>query len=137
MSSRSNRRARSRPGVAAMEFAVLLPFLVTMAFGIVDFCRLFYCSVIVTDCAMNGAIYSSQVASPTANSPYANVTAAAQAESGDLPIQPTISSAAITDSDGHAAITVTATYTFTTAFPYPFIPSSVTISRTVQMRKLT
>jgi Flp pilus assembly protein TadG len=131
MVTRTSRTAR-RPGVAATEFAVLLPFLLILCFGIVDFCRLFYYSVIVTDCAVNGAIYLSSVMPPT-QSPYASVSDAALAEAGDISPSPQVKGDSLTDADGNPAVTCTVTYTFTSLCP-AYSPS-VTLQRTVQMRK--
>ena len=55
---------RIRRGVAAAELAILLPFLVLM-FGVaVDFCRVFYASQTVQNCAYAGALYASRTVSP-------------------------------------------------------------------------
>lgn len=135
MLCRATRRRNAMPcGAATVELAFLLPFLMILALGVVDFCRLFYYSVTITDCAFNGALYLSNTA-PTSQSPYTSVTAAALAEAGNLNPQPTVNSASINDSDGNPAVTCTVSYTFNSISPFPMIPNSVALSRTVQMRK--
>lgn len=126
MLMRNNRR-----GVAAVEFAVVLPLLLVLSLGAIDFCRVFYCSTTITDCALSGAVYLSNV--NAAPSPYANVTSAALAEAGNLSPSPQVSGGTVTDSDGNQAVTCTVAYTFQPLCPTVF--SSIPISRTVQMRK--
>src|ERR1700740_250758 len=83
--ARGPRRRSSQPrrGAATAEFALLLPLLMILALGVVDFCRLFYFSVTITDCAYNGALYLSNTA-PTSQSPYTSVSNAALAEASNL-----------------------------------------------------
>lgn len=45
-----------RPGAAVAELAVLLPFLVLLFFVAVDYCRIFYFTLTVENCARNGAL---------------------------------------------------------------------------------
>src|SRR5690349_9373587 len=49
-----------RHGTAAVELAVLLPFLAFMFVIGLDFARVFYFSITLTNCARNGAYYGSQ-----------------------------------------------------------------------------
>jgi Flp pilus assembly protein TadG len=121
----------NRRGVAAVEFAVVLPLLLILTFGAADFCRLFYYSIVVTDCATNGAIYLSNV-TPSNQSCYGGVSQAALAEASDISPQPVVTSGAATDGDGNPAVTCTVSYTFT---PVCKLFSPVNLKRTVQMRK--
>ena len=133
-----NRFPQTRPpgdrrhGVAAVELAALLPFIAFLFAVTVDFARIFYYTQVVENCARNGAVYASNVSS--AQSPYANLTAAAQADAAGLTPQPSVSSASGTDAAGNAYVQVTVSWTFRTITAFPGIPSSVNISRTVQMR---
>jgi Flp pilus assembly protein TadG len=54
MQARPARAARER-GAAAVEFAILFPVLVMMLFGIIDFGRLLYAQVTLTQAAREGA----------------------------------------------------------------------------------
>src|SRR5579864_7443228 len=83
-------RSPSRRGVAAAELAILLPFLGLVLVLGVDFARIYYYYVAVTNCARNGALYAADPLAPT-QSPYASLTAAAQADwpSGVTPL-PTV-----------------------------------------------
>src|SRR5204863_18342 len=49
---------RSRRGVAVVELAVLLPLLVMIFLITVDFARVFYFSLTLTNCARAGALYA-------------------------------------------------------------------------------
>jgi Flp pilus assembly protein TadG len=127
-----------RCGVAATELAILLP-LIALLFAIgVDWCRIFYHSVTVENCARNGAIWAVDPYSAIM-SQYATITDAALADAGNLSPTPTVSSASGTD-NGRNYVDCTVTYTFTTISDFssvqtPFfsVPKSTTISRTVRV----
>ena len=72
-----------RRGVAATELALLLPLLLFMLVGAVDFARLYYAYTTVTNAARNGAIYLSDPLAST-QSPYANYQSAALADANGL-----------------------------------------------------
>jgi Flp pilus assembly protein TadG len=134
MRSRLAHQGRSpRRGAAVVELALLLPFLTFLLLIAVDYCRLFYYSQVVTNCARNGGLYASDPFL-AAQSPYADLDTAAKADaSPDIQSQLNVTSQSGSDSDGNYA-RVTVTYPFTTITNYPGIPSSVTITRTVQVR---
>jgi hypothetical protein len=134
MRSRLAPQGRSpRRGTAVVELALLLPFLTFLLLIAIDYCRLFYYSQVVTNCARNGGIYASDPVT-AAMSPYPDLPTAAKADaspdiSGQLTVTPTTP---VPDSDGYVHVTVT--YPFTTITNYPGIPSSVTITRTCIVR---
>ena len=70
-------RAKHRQGAAAVELALLLPVLTFLLVISVDFARLYYHYVTITNCARNGALW---LCDPVAQSTskYATVDAAAQ-----------------------------------------------------------
>jgi hypothetical protein len=103
-------------------------FLVT-----VDWARVFYYSVIINNCARQGAVYASDPVAQT-QSPYTSVTAAALADAPDLQPQPTVTTAAGVDEAGNPYVDVTVNWTFPTVTSYPLIGSSVELSRTVRAR---
>jgi Flp pilus assembly protein TadG len=116
--------------VAAVEFAMLLPVLMILGAGAIDFCRVFHYTVTITDCALSGAIYLSNVNGAT--SPYSDVTSAALAEANGISPTPQVTGATITDADGHTAVTCKVTYTFQPLCLACF--AAIPLSRTVQMR---
>jgi Flp pilus assembly protein TadG len=115
-----------------VELAVLLPFLLFIFVAAVDFGRIFYYEVAVTNCARSGALYGSTDATHAADTQ--GIQTAAVAEAPELTSILTVSSTTGTDSAGNPFVAVKVTYPFKTITNFPGIPSSATVSRTVQMR---
>jgi Flp pilus assembly protein TadG len=126
---------RLRRGAAAVELAVLLPFLTYLLVGAVDFARVFYYSLTIMNCAREGAIYASTSAANSTNT--TGIQSAAVADAAGFSPAPTVSSVTGTDSSSNPIVTVTVSYPFKTITNYPGIPNSVTLVRTVQMRILS
>jgi hypothetical protein len=124
---------RPRRGIAIAELAVVLTLLLFICLAACDFGRAFYNSIILNNCATNGAMYGSN-ATLAAQMPYTSVSAAAL---GDWPTslspQPTVSSTTGTDSNGTNYIDVTVSQSFPTIISYPLIPNPVNLSRTIRM----
>jgi Flp pilus assembly protein TadG len=120
-----------RHGVAALELAVLLPFLAFLFVLAVDWSRLFYYSLTVENCARNGAMYLSDPYNSTL-SPYPDLTTAATADAPNITPQPTVSSAPGSDGNG-PYVDCTVSYTFQTITNFPGVPSSNPIVRTVRV----
>jgi Flp pilus assembly protein TadG len=134
---RQVRRRRQRPatirrGAAVVELAILLPLLIFLFVISVDFARVYYYSVTLTNCARAGAMYASD---PTtaAESPFANVQAAALADATNLTPAPGVTSTNGVDSTGHSYVEVTAAYTFQTITGFPGIPNQINLTRSVRM----
>jgi Flp pilus assembly protein TadG len=127
-------RFSSRPGAAAVELAVLVPFLAFMFVIAVDYARIFYFSQVIENCARKGALYASDPQAPAYNL-YANVQQAALGpDSTGLNPPPAVTSTNGTDAAGNQYVSVTVNWTFSTITRFPGVPNSVTLSRTVQMR---
>jgi Flp pilus assembly protein TadG len=144
MSGPRRRRTESRRGVAAVELAVLLPFLVFLAVIAADWARLMYYTMAIENCARSGALYASDAESQS-RSPYTSVHDAALAEAPSLSSDSSVSNLTVSQStltnggDGSPAVVVTVSMTFKsiTSFSYGSrfgVPNNETISRTVQMR---
>lgn len=129
----SSQFANERRGAAAVELALVLPFLVFMFVVSVDYSRIFYYTQVVENCARNGALYASDPLAAASNL-YSSVQQAALADAGSLSPQPTVNSSSGTDTSGNPYVSVTVAWQFNTISGYPGIPSAVNISRTVQMR---
>ncbi len=127
--SKSNRRS----GAATVEFAVLLPFLLFISVIATDWARLLHYTITIEACARNGALYAADQET-AAKSPYANVTAAALAEAPYLNAVATVTPTYANDSTGAAVVTVKVEMPFGTITNFPGVPSSQTLSRSVQMR---
>jgi Flp pilus assembly protein TadG len=128
----TRRREARRCGVACVELAVLLPLLVFLFVVAVDFARVWYQYTIMADCARNGALYGSL--DPTHAADTAGIQNAALADATDISPTPTVTSTTGTDSSGNPYVSVTVTWTFNTVTNYPGVPSSLVLTRTVQMR---
>jgi Flp pilus assembly protein TadG len=123
---------RCRPGVAAVEMAVLLPVLAFLFVITVDFARIYYDTLTLVNCARNGAVYGSQ--DPTHATDTAGIQAAALQDATNLTPSPTVSSTTGTDSAGFPYIDVTVSWTFQSITNYVGVPASVNLTRTVRMR---
>jgi Flp pilus assembly protein TadG len=128
------RRRSRRAGVAVLELAILLPLIVFLFVVAVDYSRIFYFSLTLTNCARNGAIYGSDPTAAAILSPYTSIEQAALADATNLTPQPAMSSKTDTDDNGNTYIEVTATYQFQSLTQYPGIPNTVDLSQTVRMR---
>jgi len=129
--TRRNSVRLRRRGVAAVELAILLPFLAFLFVIAVDWSRIFYYSVTVSNCARNGALYAVDPYSTT-KQPYANMTAAALADAQNLSPQPVVASANGVDGMG-SYVDCTVTYDFTTISNFPGVKKNTTITRTVRV----
>ena len=134
-------RERTR-GAAAVEFAIVLPLLLTLTFAAVDFGRVIHAYLIVSNAARCGAEYGSLhgFTSYSQASWQAQVLAAATAEMQNLPgysaANCQTACTTTTDSDGLFQVTVTASYPFTTVVSWPGVPSAVQLSHQVVMRQI-
>jgi Flp pilus assembly protein TadG len=122
-----------RSGAAAAEVAIVLPFLVFLLLIVLDFSRLFSDYQTISNCARNGAVYLSDPFASAEYQRYASVEAAALADANDLNPAPVVTYSPVPDADGN--IWVRVTYDFQTVVPFPGIPGTVTLSRTVTMRQ--
>jgi Flp pilus assembly protein TadG len=122
---------QKRRGAAAVEFALLLPLLCFLFVGTVDFCRVYYYSITVSNCARNGALFGSADANQAQNAN--GIVTAARKDASNLDVnQMQVTSA----TDGSTYVAVTVAYPFATVSRYPGIPSPLTLSRTVRMNIL-
>lgn len=140
---------RSRQGVAAVEFGLILPLLVTLVLACVDFGQFAYNYIAVTNAARAGASYAimNNYTNSTQGIWIAGVQQAAWQE-----IQQQFTSANVSNwsvptptvivdpGTGLRRVQVTASYTFKPYFPWNWtglsIPSNITVSRQIQMRMI-
>jgi Flp pilus assembly protein TadG len=120
----------ARRGIASTELALLLPFLCTLFVVTIDYSRIFYYSVTVTNCARNGAVYGS--ANTTCALDSTGITSAAQMDAGNLNTKLMQVTPKTDSNTSPTYVDVTVTYPFTTLTKYPGIPNSVTLSRTIR-----
>jgi Flp pilus assembly protein TadG len=130
------RNSHARRAVATVELALVLPFLVFMLVAGMDYSRVFYASVIVSNCARNGALWASD-ANLADHSAYDTVQDAAAADAVDLDItQLQVTELDGTDAQSYGWAQVTVSYPFQTVINYPGIPSPIQITRATRMRKV-
>ena len=145
-----SRKHRARRAAAAVEFALLAPFLVFLFVIAVDWARVFYYSIAVKNCARNGALYLSlQQSAKTTTSPYTDsgivnlyatsktsLSDAALADAPDLTPTPTVASTTGSDTYG-AYVEVTVSYPFQTVSGFSVwgfgVPSRTNVTSTVRM----
>lgn len=147
-------------GAALAEFALLMPFLIVMLLGVVEFGRYAYFSIVVGNAAHAGAQYGSLNRINGAD--YAGMKAAANADAAqngianitplasnvcacwnsstdtETPSTPTAAACTQTCTTGQLTwyVQVDTSGTFTPLFSYPGIPSTFTVSSRAVMRVL-
>jgi hypothetical protein len=141
----------ARRAVAAVELAMLLPFLAFIFLATIDFARVFYYTITIENCLHNGAIFGSQTFDNQnqqwiGNNQYwqgpngqivSQGRAASELDGPNLNPALTDSNITVTpgsDADGNPVTIVTINYTFQTITQFPGIPSQLTVQRSAQMR---
>jgi Flp pilus assembly protein TadG len=123
-------------GQSLLELALIAPILIILMLGVIDYGRVYFAFVSVTNGARNGAHYASQ--SPSAAQDLQGIRNAVLGDTSELldtsPTNPDVTVVTGTDSQGRLYADVTVTYTFTTIFPWPGLPNSFQVERTVRAR---
>ena len=134
-------KRRDRRGAALIEFAIVLPLLVTIVLACVDFGRFAYTEINVTNAARVGAEFGSLHPYTTNTLPLwrADIRQLVENELKNIRNYNTNlltlpNPVVTTDSDGQRRVKVSVTYPFSTLVSWPFVPSNVTIQRTTEMR---
>ena len=127
---RLSRRPRRR-GVSAVEFALVLPVLLTLVGGAVDFGRCFYTHIAVTNAARAGAEFASTHPVTTVTSAWwqAAIGGIVARELGDRFTETPSVDAPMPISEGTMKrISVTVTYPFETIVTWPGVPRQFAIT---------
>jgi Flp pilus assembly protein TadG len=134
-------RPAQRRGASAVEFALILPLLITIVLGCVDFGRFAYYYIAVTNGARVGAGFASVNPVTSVTMPWwvAKIKDAVVEEMGAafVPEQITVVSPPPIpepQGQGQKRVSVTVSYPFQTLVPWPWLPNSMTLTRTVVMR---
>ena len=143
-------------GAALVELALLVPFLLLLFIGAIDFGRAYYVGLQVANAAHAGAEYASYSQSAST----ANIRAAAQAAAPDVGLATPTVSYSCECSDGSSVVSssncsaappacgangtrsgtpvymakVTTSATYTPLMPWPGIPSTITFTKTAAVR---
>jgi Flp pilus assembly protein TadG len=121
-----------RAGAAAAELAIWLPFLSLMFLVAVDFCRVYYCTQTLQNCAWSGAMYASGAS--TANPTPSGQDPAIQAALAEgVSLNPPLTTANVSVSYAGGVAQVTVTYGFPLLTTWPGSSGKVTLTRSVSM----
>lgn len=126
-------RCARRNGAAAVELACVLPLLLTLACGAMDFARVYYYSQIIADCARTGAMYAANPDLADATD-FDTIEAATLASAAGFDSTPTVTTATSTDTAGNTYVSVTVSYSFPLLTRFIGLTSPQTISHTVHAR---
>jgi Flp pilus assembly protein TadG len=140
--SRRNRPARAnRCGAVLVEFALVLPILVTIVLAAIDFGRFAHSHIAVTNSARVGAGYACTHPFTTGTQSLwqTKIREAVKNEmqgvaNYDNTLLAMTSPLVTTDSDGQKRVRVEVKYPFQTLVTWPFVPSSFLMTRAVEMR---
>lgn len=121
------RTRNRRKAVAAVELAILLPFLLLLFVLAIDFARIFYFSLTVTNCARNGAIHGSQSVSAAGDGSAIKTAAERDAYNLDPKLLK------VSSKSTSAQVEVTVAYPFRTITNYPGVGGTINLVRTVKM----
>lgn len=123
-------------GQSLVEFALIAPFLLILVLGAIDYGRVYFAYISVTNGARNGAHFASD--GPANAADLDSIRIAVIGDTSDLldtsPTNPDVAVATGTDSQGRLYADVSVDYTFSTIFPWPGFPSSFDVQRTVRAR---
>jgi Flp pilus assembly protein TadG len=131
-------------GLAAVEFAIILPLLMLIILGCVDFGRFAYTYIAVTNATRTGALFGALNPYTTATQSIwgANIrqkvvddlNALMTADPDYGPTDLAVTSTRMTEASGLWRAHVEVSYPFKTVISWPGIPSNLTLRRTVEMR---
>jgi Flp pilus assembly protein TadG len=133
---------RIRRAATAFEFAVILPVLLTMVLGCVDFGRFAHSYIVVTNAARVGASYG--IVNPYTPETYTlwqngvqkaitqEMMGLSQFDAQSLKVQTTV----ISGTDSNWSVQVQVGYPFHTLIPWPGIPSLLDLQQAVVMQTI-
>jgi len=133
---RKRTRGRGELAQSLVELAMVAPVLLIIVLGVIDYGRVYFSYVSVTNAARNGVDYAALNCDPECD--VEGIVSAVLSDTTDLPdaspSNPQVEFATGTDAQGRAYAEVTTSYTFTTLFPWPGLPTSMNVERTVRAR---
>jgi Flp pilus assembly protein TadG len=138
---------KDRAGISFIETALLIPGMLLLCCGTMDFARVVYAGIEIAGAARAGVQYGALT--PGNSGDTTGMVNAALADATDLGSTVTASASNFCACDGSTVdcsstcmdgstpdgyVSVTANYTFTPLIPYPGVPQTVALSRTAKMR---
>ena len=142
LSSKPSRRKRTHNrgelAQSMVEFALTAPFLIILMLGVIDFGRVYFAYVSVTNSARTGADYAAANCDPSCDEDdLAAIRDAVVLETTQL-LNTSSTNPDVSVSTGESLVSdfidVTVSYAFTTIFPWPGLPDSMNVERTVTAR---
>ena len=132
---RTGRRVRGRDerGQSVVEFALILPFMLLLVLGVVDYSRVYYMDVQVLQAARNGAAFAS-ASNTNANNQLGVHNSSLQ--NVDLPNNTNVNENVVNDNSGGQSVQVTVEAQFNTLVNWPGLPHSFMLRRTVEAKVL-
>ncbi|TWT29140.1 TadE-like protein [Thalassoglobus neptunius] len=130
-----------RSGAAAVEFAIVLPIILTFLLGCVDYGRALHWSIAVSNAADIGTYYAAthRVSPITVQDWEEKIRTIVIEELDDHPQfsadDLNIQIASVTEVDGNLLVTVSAAYQFRTIVSWPTIPNTIPLKATVTYRQ--
>ena len=135
-----------RTGTSFIETAILIPAMLLLCCGTMDFARVVYAGIEIASAARTGVQYGALTPGNSGNT--SGMAQAAMTDAADLGSTVTASASNFCACSGSTVdctstcggatpdgyVSVTANYTFTPLIPYPGLPQSVLLSRTAKMR---
>jgi Flp pilus assembly protein TadG len=136
-----------RTGSSFIETAILIPAMLLLCCGTMDFARVVYAGIEIAGAARAGVQYGALT--PGNSGDTTGMVNAALADAADLGSTVTATASNFCACDGSTVdctsactggvtpdgyVSVTANYTFSTTIPYPGLPQTVALSRTAKMR---
>ena len=127
-----------RNGTSAVECAVVLPLMLTIAIGCTDFARAIHVDIAVTNCARAGSDYAAtnRFTSDTRSNWVEEITAIATEEASTIPdFDDSKFSVEVTDTPlgDRVLVSVTCNYRFERVVAWPGLPSNIELTHTVAM----
>jgi hypothetical protein len=128
-------RSARRSGAAAVEFALLLPFIMLIFSIGVDWCRIYYCAHTIEECARTGALAGSGIAYQERGLAGWQREARVRSEAmqSAVNLDPPLESGDIVIEIESDYVTVTVNYDFHTIIPFLAARGAWPLSRSVRM----
>jgi Flp pilus assembly protein TadG len=137
---------KDRAGTSFIETAIMVPAMLLLCCGTMDFARVVYAGIEVASAARAGVQYGALT--PGNSGDTSGMVQAALTDAADLgssvtasasnfctcngATTPCTSTCGATTPEGY--VSVTANYTFSSVIPYPGLPQTISLSRTAKMR---